>query len=412
MAIQFLEDREISGLIMRELQRQEGTISLIASENYAPVNVLQAAGSVLSNKYAEGLPGKRYYAGCAEVDAIETIAIERCKNLFKAEHVNVQPHAGSQANMAVYMASLKPGDTLMGMDLASGGHLTHGFGGNFSGQLYKIVSYGVDPVNECIDYDLLASMVMEHRPSLIVAGASAYSRTIDFKKFSDIAQSVGALLMADIAHIAGLVAAGVHPSPVPYADFVTSTTHKTLCGPRGAFVMCRQEHAKALDRTIMPGIQGGPFMNSIAAKAVCFGNALRSDFIDYQRQIIANARTIASTLAECGYRIVSGGTDNHMCIVDLTAQGCTGKQVELLLESVGITCSRSCIPFDTQKPMVGSGIRLGASAITTRGATEVQAQDIALMVHEVIMSRDDQRKLHVIRKKIRQFCEDFPIYSK
>jgi glycine hydroxymethyltransferase len=409
MSITFKDDREVNELIEKELRRQEETLSLIASENYAPASVLQVVGSVLSNKYAEGLPGKRYYAGCSVVDAIETLAIERCKKLFNAEHVNVQPHSGSQANMAMYMSCLQPGDTLMGMDLAAGGHLTHGFSGNFSGQLYKVVSYGVDPETECIDYDAVQALAEQYKPKLIIAGASAYSLTIDFARFAQIAQSVGAYFLADIAHIAGLVAAGLHPTPVTCADFVTSTTHKTLRGPRGAFVMCKNEYAQIVDRRVMPGIQGGPFMNSIAAKAICFGNALQPEFVMYQQQIIDNARIMADTLKSLGYRIVSGGTDNHMFIVDLTAQGCTGKQAELALEIAGITVSRSCIPFDTQKPMVGSGIRLGASAMTTRGMKESQAVAIAHIVHEVIMSRNDESALRSIKEQIKLLCKEFPL---
>lgn len=410
MSIIGKEDRELNELIGKELRRQEQTLSLIASENYAPANVLQAVGSVLSNKYAEGLPGKRYYAGCAIIDAIETLAIERCKKLFNAEHVNVQPHAGSQANMAVYMDCLQPGDIVLGMDLASGGHLTHGFSGNFSGQLYKIVSYGVDPQTECIDYNAVQALAERYRPKLIIAGASAYSRTIDFEKFSSIAQSVGAFFLADIAHIAGLVAARLHPSPVSCADYVTSTTHKTLCGPRGAFVMCKKDHAQTIDRRIMPGIQGGPFEHCIAAKAICFGNALQEDFMPYQRQIITNAQTLAETLKCLGYRIVSGGTDNHMCIIDLRAQNVTGKQAEIALEAAGITVSRSCIPFDTQKPMIGSGIRIGASAMTTRGMTEKQAGEVAYMIHEAIKGHDDEQALHMIKERVARLCQEFPIY--
>jgi glycine hydroxymethyltransferase len=411
MPIMFENDRKISELIGQELKRQETTLSLIASENYAPANILQAVGSVLSNKYAEGLPGKRYYAGCSIIDSVEMIAIERCKALFNAEHANVQPHAGSQANMAVYMSCLQPGDTVMGMDLAAGGHLTHGFSGNFSGQLYKVVSYGVDPETECINYDAVLRLAEQHRPKLIIAGASAYSRTIDFEKFSQIAKSVGAFFLADIAHIAGLVAARLHPSPIVCADFVTSTTHKTLCGPRGAFIMCKKEHAQAIDKKVMPGIQGGPFANSIAAKAICFGNALQESFMPYQKQIITNARVMADTLNSLGYRIVSGGTDNHMFIVDLTAQRVTGKQAEGALEIAGIIVSRSCIPCDTQKPMIGSGIRIGSSAMTTRGMTDIQAVAIAHLIHEVIVRHDDEHTLLLVKDRVGRICKEFPIYS-
>lgn len=412
MPVMFKNDQEISELIEQELKRQQTTLSLIASENYAPENILRAAGSVLSNKYAEGLPGKRYYAGCSIIDSIEIIAIKRCKALFNAEHANVQPHAGSQANMAVYMSCLQPGDTVMGMDLAAGGHLTHGFSGNFSGQLYKVVSYGVDPETEYIDYNTVLKLAEQHKPKLIIAGTSAYSRAIDFEKFSQIAHEVGAFFLADIAHIAGLVAARVHQSPVACADFVTSTTHKTLCGPRGAFIMCKKEHAQAIDKQVMPGIQGGPFANSIAAKAICFGNALQESFVSYQQQIVTNAQVMADTLKNLGYRIVSGGTDNHMFIVDLTAHGVTGKQAEQALEVAGITVSRSCLPFDTQKPMIGSGIRIGSSAMTTRGMTQIQAVTIVHLIHEVITRHDDEYSLLSVKERVGRLCEEFPIYSK
>ncbi len=411
MPIKFDGDPEISLLIDKEEARQENEISLIASENYAPANILKAMGSVLTNKYAEGLPGKRFYAGCSVVDAVETLAIERCKKLFGASHVNVQPHAGSQANMAVYMSCLKPGDTILGMDLVSGGHLTHGYKANFSGALYRVVSYGVSRETECIDYDQVYTIAQQCRPKLIIAGASAYPRIIDFAKFAQIAKSVDALFMADIAHIAGLVAAGLHPSPIACADFVTSTTHKTLCGPRGAFVMCKDGFAQALDRTVMPGIQGGPCMHVIAAKAICFGNGLRPEFVRYQQKIINNARAMSDVLAELGYRIVSGGTDNHMIIIDLTGQGCNGKEAEQVLECAGITVSRSCIPFDTQKPTLGSGIRIGTSAITTRGMTEKEAQDVAFMMHEVIKHRDEQCFIEAVRQRVESLCKHFPIYS-
>lgn len=411
MSMKFNDDVEIVSLIDKEHERQEEYISLIASENYAPKNILKAVGSALTNKYAEGLPGKRFYAGCSVVDHIESLAIERCKKLYGAEHVNVQPHAGSQANMAVYLAYLKPGDTIMGMDLAAGGHLTHGYTGNFSGGLYATVSYGVDPQTELIDYDEVQRLAVCYRPKLIIAGASAYSRTIDFERFAQIAASVGALYMADIAHVAGIVAAGLHPSPVACADFVTSTTHKTLRGPRGAFIMCKNIHAKAIDKTVMPGIQGGPFMNVIAAKAICFGNALQPDFVHYQKQILANAKTMAAVLAECGYRIVSGGTDNHMFIVDLTSAGCNGKVAECALEKAGIAVSRSCIPFDKQKPTIGSGIRIGASAITSRGFTDSQAAALAAIVHEVIQRYDDEPFLCSVSNRVESLCRQFPIYA-
>jgi glycine hydroxymethyltransferase len=404
-----IQDLEIEELISAEQERQQNEISLIASENYAPKAILNAVGSVLCNKYAEGLPGKRYYGGCAVVDSVELMAIERCKELFGAEHANVQPHSGSQANMAVYMSFLKPGDTILGMDLAAGGHLTHGFKANFSGSLYHVVSYGVDRVSECIDYDAVAELARIHKPKIIVAGASAYSKIIDFERFAHIAHSVGALLLADIAHISGLVAARLHPSPVPYADFVTSTTHKTLAGPRGAFIMCKQEHAQAIDRTVMPGIQGGPFMNVIAAKAICFGNALKPEFIEYQQNIIANAQAMAKTLAGYGYRIVAGGTDNHLFIVDLTGSGWNGKQAQEVLEQVGLTVSSSCIPFDTLKPSLGSGIRIGTAAMTMRGMKQTEAILLAELIHGVLQSGSNSMILDSIKRRVIKLCNQYSI---
>jgi glycine hydroxymethyltransferase len=404
-----IQDLEIEELISAEQERQQNEISLIASENYAPKAILNAVGSVLCNKYAEGLPGKRYYGGCAVVDNVERMAIERCKKLFGAEHANVQPHSGSQANMAVYMSCLKPGDIILGMDLAAGGHLTHGFKANFSGSLYHVVSYGVDRVSECIDYDAVAELARIHKPQIIVAGASAYSKIIDFERFAHIAHSVGALLLADIAHISGLVAARLHPSPVPYADFVTSTTHKTLAGPRGAFIMCKQEYAQAIDRTVMPGIQGGPFMNVIAAKAICFGNALKPEFIEYQQNIIANAQAIAKTLAGYGYRIVAGGTDNHLFIVDLTGSGWNGKQAQEVLEQVGLTVSSSCIPFDTLKPSLGSGIRIGTAAMTMRGMKQTEAILLAELIHGVLQSGSNSMILDSIKRRVIKLCNQYSI---
>lgn len=404
-----IQDLEIEELINAEQERQQNEISLIASENYAPKAILNAVGSVLCNKYAEGLPGKRYYGGCAVVDSVELMAIERCKELFGAEHANVQPHSGSQANMAVYMSFLKPGDTILGMDLAAGGHLTHGFKANFSGSLYHVVSYGVDRVSECIDYDAVAELARIHKPKIIVAGASAYSKIIDFERFAHIAHSVGALLLADIAHISGLVAARLHPSPVPYADFVTSTTHKTLAGPRGAFIMCKQEHAQAIDRTVMPGIQGGPFMNVIAAKAICFGNALKPEFIEYQQNIIANAQAMAKTLAGYGYRIVAGGTDNHLFIVDLTGSGWNGKQAQEVLEQVGLTVSSSCIPFDTLKPSLGSGIRIGTAAMTMRGMKQTEAILLTELIHGVLQSGSNSMILDSIKRRVIKLCNQYSI---
>lgn len=405
------DDLQVKILLENEKQRQEEEISLIASENYMPAYMLSLVGSVLTNKYAEGLPGKRYYAGCSVVDSIESLAIERCKKLFGADHVNVQPHAGSQANMAVYMACLKPGDLLMGMNLLAGGHLTHGYNANYSGGLYRVISYGVSPETECIDYDEVHRLADQHKPKLIIAGASAYSRIIDFAKFAEIARSVGAYFMADIAHIAGLVAVGLHQSPLCCADFVTSTTHKTLRGPRGAFIMCTHDYASIIDKTVMPGIQGGPFMHVIAAKAACFAQALLPCFYSYQQQILNNAKTMAQEFNQLGYRLVSGGTDNHLIIIDLTSKGLTGQQAEQILEKAGLVVSRSCIPFDTKKPMIGSGIRLGSSAITTRGFEESQVREIVCMMHAVMSQPDNHTLLCAIKERVKALCKDFPIYS-
>ena len=373
--------------------------------------MLRASGSVLTNKYAEGYPGKRYYAGCVLVDQAELLAIARCKKLFNAEHANVQPHAGSQANMAVYLSVLKPGDTIMGMSLAEGGHLTHGHSVNFSGNLYKSVAYGVNKDTELIDYDQLEHLAHEHRPRLIIAGASAYSRIIDFDRFSRIAQSIGAYFMADIAHIAGLVATHLHPSPLVSADFVTSTTHKTLRGPRGGLVMCKQSHAEALDRAIMPGSQGGPFMHIIAAKAVAFQEALQPDFTQYQKQVIINAQTFAKSMQTMGYRIVAGGTDNHLFIVDLRNKNINGRAAETALEKAGITVSRSCIPNDPQKPWITSGIRIGTPAITTRGIIKgEEIQEISQLIDDVIKNHENEMLLKTIKEQVNIFCGKYPIY--
>lgn len=403
-------DLEINNLIKRERERQETTIDLIASENYTSHDVLSAAGSVLTNKYAEGYPGKRYYAGCKIIDDVERIAIERCKKLFGAQHANVQSHAGSQANMAAYVAALKPGDTILGMGLAEGGHMTHGHPVNFSALFYNAVQYGLDKETEQLDYDAIAQLAHKHKPKLIIAGASAYSRTIDFKKFAEIAQSVGALLLADIAHIAGLVATELHPNPVECADFVTSTTHKTLRGPRGGLIMCTAEYANNVDKAVMPAIQGGPFMNVIAAKAVCFYQALQPSFKTYQQQIIKNAQAMAQAFKECGYRIVSGGTDNHMFIVDLQSKNITGRQAEINLEQAGIIVSRSCIPFDPQKPWITSGIRIGTPAITTCGMKEKQVTEIVELIDEAIKHHDNPAHLERIKKAGQQLCSKYPIY--
>ncbi len=404
-------DRAIFDIINKEKNRQETEIDLIASENYASYAVMQATGSVLTNKYAEGYPGKRYYAGCQFVDMAEELAIDRAKKLFGAEHVNVQPHAGSQANMAVYFSILNPGDTILGMSLSEGGHLTHGHPVNFSGKLFKSVQYGVKENEETLDYDRIASLAREHKPKLIIAGASAYSRVIDFKKFADIAHSVDAYFMADIAHIAGLIAAKLHPSPFPYADFVTTTTHKTLRGPRGGMIMCKAEYAQLIDKTIIPGSQGGPLMNTIAAKAVAFEEALQPSFVEYQKQIIKNAQTMAKTLQDLHYRIVSGGTDNHLFIVDLRSKGINGRAAETLLESVGITLNRNCIPFEPEKPWVTSGIRIGTPAMTTRGMKEQEAKQVALLIDETIMNATKPAALEAVKERVKALCKEFPIYQ-
>ncbi|HBR70460.1 TPA: serine hydroxymethyltransferase [Candidatus Dependentiae bacterium] len=379
-------DNQIWNIIKKEEQRQSDAINLIASENIAPREIREAMASVLANKYAEGYPGKRYYSGCQFVDEIETIAIERAKNLFGAEHANVQSHAGSQANMAVYFSILKPGETVLGMQLSSGGHLTHGHPINFSGMLYNFVSYGVNQETETIDYDEVEKLALEHKPKLIICGASAYSRIIDFERFSKIAQKVGAYLMADIAHIAGLIAAGLHPSPVPHADFVTSTTHKTMRGPRGAFILCKQEHAKTIDRAVMPGIQGGPFMHAIAAKSIMFQLAMTPEFKKYQQQVIINAQTMAEEFKKLNYRIVSGGTDNHLFLIDLRSKNITGKDAEIALANQSIYLNRNTIPFDPQSPFITSGIRIGTPFITSQGKTE---SDVIGIVHKInqILSR-------------------------
>ncbi|MFC1845514.1 serine hydroxymethyltransferase [Candidatus Dependentiae bacterium] len=399
-----MKDTQILSLINQEQSRQQNTINLIASENYTDQAVLEATGSVLTNKYAEGYPGKRYYAGCNIIDEVEQLAIDRCAKLFGAEHVNVQPHAGSQANMAVYFATLKPGDTILGMGLREGGHLTHGHKVSFSGMLYNCVQYGLDKKTEQLDYDEIADLANQHKPKLIIAGASAYSRIIDFEKFAEIAKSVGALLLADIAHIAGPIAAGLHPSPIGHADVVTSTTHKTLRGPRGAIIMCKKEYAQKINRAVMPGMQGGPMMHVIAAKAVAFGQALKPDFADYQKQVIANAKALAQEMEKLGYRIVSGGTDNHLFIIDLRSKNITGLEAQEALEKVGIITSRSCIPFDPESPFVTSGIRLGTPAMTTRGMKEPQMAQIALLVDETIKNRGDAGELAKIAQRVQTVC--------
>ena len=402
-------DTELFTIIDQEQNRQETTINLIASENYASKEVRLATGSVLTNKYAEGYPGKRYYAGCAIIDKVEQEAIDRCKELFHAEHANVQPHSGSQANMAAYFATLQPGDTILGMSLAEGGHLTHGHGINFSGTFYNSIQYKVDPKTETIDYDEIKKLAQQHKPKLIIAGASAYSRIIDFEQFARIAQSVGALLLADIAHIAGLVAAGLHPSPFPHADMVTSTTHKTLRGPRGGLIMCKKELANHIDKAVMPGLQGGPFMNVIAAKAVAFYEAAQPTFKTYQQQVIANAQQMAQVLKDRGYRIVADGTDNHLFIVDLRSKKITGRTAEHALNKAGITVSRSCIPYDPEKPWITSGIRIGTPAITTRGMQEKEMEQIADSIDSVITHATDEEIIQRVRENIHTLCTQFPI---
>jgi glycine hydroxymethyltransferase len=403
-------DPEIAAACNAELERQRSTVELIASENFTSLAVLEAAGTVLTNKYAEGLPGKRYYGGCEKVDVVEDIARDRACELFGAEHANVQPHAGAQANFAVYFAALTPGDTVLGMSLAHGGHLTHGSPVNFSGKWFNIVAYGLDPATERIDYDEVERLAREHMPKMIIAGASAYPRVIDFERFAAIARSVGAYLMVDMAHIAGLVATGAHPSPVPHADFVTSTSHKTLRGPRSGFILCREEHAKMIDKAVFPGIQGGPLEHIIAAKAVAFGEALRPEFSTYIDQVVVNARVMGEAMVEGGLRLVSGGTDNHLMLVDLTPAGITGKDAEHVLEECGITVNKNAIPNDPQSPFVTSGIRVGSPAITTRGFTEADARGVGELVARAIFGREDEVELAAVRSEVRALVDAHPLY--
>ena len=404
-------DPEIAQAINHEVDRQASTLELIASENFVSEAVLQAMGSVMTNKYAEGLPGRRYYGGCKFVDQAESLAITRAKELYGAEHVNVQPHSGSQANMGVYLTVMKTGDTLLGMDLSHGGHLTHGHRLNFSGKTYKIVTYGVRKDTETIDYDELDRIAREHRPRLIIAGASAYPRIIDFERFARIAHGAEALLMVDMAHIAGLIVADLHPSPFPHADFVTTTTHKTLRGPRGGAVFCRAEYAKELDKVVFPGIQGGPLMHVIAAKAVCFREAQTPDFREYQRQIVANAKALAETLSEAGFRLVSGGTDNHLLLVDVFSRGITGKQAEKTLEAAGITVNKNAIPFDTNPPMVASGIRIGTPAVTTRSLKEPEIRQVGRWIAAVLAEPETESVICRVRREVEELCEKFPLYE-
>lgn len=406
------QDKVIAEAIEREFQRQNSNIELIASENFVSEAVMEAQGSVLTNKYAEGYPGRRYYGGCEFVDVTESIAIDRAKALFGAEHVNVQPHSGSQANMAVYLVALEMGDTVLGMNLSHGGHLTHGAPVNFSGKFYNFVEYGVDKDTERINYDEVRKLALEHKPKLIVAGASAYSRTIDFKKFKEIADEVNAKLMVDMAHIAGLVAAGLHPNPVEYADFVTTTTHKTLRGPRGGMILCKEEYKKDIDKTIFPGIQGGPLEHVIAAKAVAFGEALENNFKTYQQQVVKNAKVLAEALINEGFRIVSGGTDNHLVAVDVKGSiGLTGKEAEETLESVGITCNKNTIPFDQEKPFVTSGIRLGTPAATTRGFDEKAFEEVAKIISLALKNSKDEEKLQQAKERVAKLTAEYPLYQ-
>lgn len=405
------QDNVLFEAMHKELERQNNNIELIASENFVSKAVMEAQGSVLTNKYAEGYPHKRYYGGCEFVDIVEDLARDRAKELFGAEHANVQPHSGSQANMAVYRVAIKPGDTVLGMDLSHGGHLTHGSHVNFSGIDYHFVAYEVDKETETINYDNVRALAKEHKPKLIIAGASAYSREIDFKQFREIADEVGALFMVDMAHIAGLVATGLHENPVPYADFVTTTTHKTLRGPRGGMILCKAEYAKAIDKAIFPGIQGGPLMHVIAAKAVAFGEALQPEFKTYQTQVINNAKTLAATLSERGLRIVSGGTDNHLFSVDVTPMDLTGKVAEHALDAVGITTNKNTIPFDKTSPFVTSGIRIGTPAVTTRGLKEDEMKLIGNIIADVLANHEDEQVLAKAREQVKSITDKFPLYQ-
>ena len=403
-------DPDVARAILQETRRQAGKLELIPSENFVSEAVLEAQGCIMTNKYAEGYPGKRYYYGCEFVDVVETLAIERTKKLFGADHVNVQPHSGTQANMAVYFAVLQPGDTILGMNLSHGGHLSHGSPANFSGRLYHVVSYGVDRETETVDFAEVESQAKKHRPKMIIVGASAYPRILDFERFRKIADDVGAIIMADIAHIAGLVAAGIHPSPVPTCEFVTTTTHKTLRGPRGAIIMCKADFAKTLDSRVFPGSQGGPLMHAIAAKAVAMKEALTDEFKVYQSQIVKNAKTIAETLTAEGFRLVSGGTDNHLMLVDLTDKGITGRDAGKSLDQAGITVNQNMIPFDTRSPMVTSGIRLGTPAITTRGMKEGEMKTIARLIAYVLKDIQNEKRIEDVRKEVDTLCEKFPLY--
>ncbi len=403
-------DEEIYNLIKREKKRETGKILMIASENYVSKAVMEAQGSLFTNKYAEGYPGRRYYGGCEYADEIERLAQQRAKELFGVDHVNVQPHSGTQANMAVYFAYLQPGDTIMGMSLTHGGHLSHGSSVNFTGKLYKTVFYGVDKETGYINLDEVRRLALEYKPKIIITGASAYPRAIDFKAFYEIAKESGAYLMADIAHIAGLIAAGIHPSPVPYADFITTTTHKTLRGPRGGVIMCKEEYAKAIDKAVFPGIQGGPLVHVIAAKAVAFKEALTPEFKDYQQRVVKNAKALAESLKRRGFKLVSNGTDNHLMLVDLTNFNITGKEAEEALDKAGITVNKNTIPFDTKPPTVTSGIRIGTPCVTTRGMGEEEMEEIAEIISRVIKNISNDSVIRDMSKKVQSLCKKFPIY--
>lgn len=408
MSLLTQQDPEVAQALQHEEERQRGCIVLIASENYASQAVLTAQAGVLNNKYAEGYPGRRYYGGCEHVDVVETLAINRAKELFGAEHANVQPHSGAQANMAVYFALLEPGDTVLGLELAHGGHLTHGAGVNFSGKLYNFIPYGVRRETEELDYDEVARLAQEHQPKLLVAGCSAYAKTLDFPRFREIADAVGATLMVDMAHIAGLVAGGAHPSPLPYAQVVTSTTQKSLRGPRGGFILCTAELARKIDSAVFPCMQGGPLMQAIAAKAVCFGEALRPDFARYARQVVDNARTMAAAVSAAGLRLVSGGTENHLILVDLTPLGLTGQAAETALESVGIIANKNAIPFDPRPPRIASGLRLGTPAITSRGFGEKEVKQVSQLIARTLNNREDPAALESVKKEVRELTARFP----
>ncbi|WP_126937398.1 serine hydroxymethyltransferase [Veillonella sp. CHU740] len=405
------QDPKVQEMIELELGRQRNKLEMIASENFVSQAVMEAQGSVLTNKYAEGYPHKRYYGGCEYVDMVEELAIERAKQLFGAEHVNVQPHSGSQANFGVYFALLEPGDTIMGMNLSHGGHLTHGSPVNVSGKYFNIIPYGVDAETGRIDYDEMRKIAQEHKPKMIIGGGSAYSRQIDFKTMADIAHEVGAIFMVDMAHFAGLVAAGLHPNPVEYADIVTTTTHKTLRGPRGGMIMCKEEYAKAIDKSIFPGIQGGPLMHVVAAKAVAFGEALQPEFKEYAKQVIVNAQTLANALQQEGFTIVSGGTDTHVLLVDLRTVGLTGKVAEHILDEVGITCNKNTIPFDPESPFVTSGIRLGTPALTTRGLNAEDMKEIASIIALVLKRPEDTEAQEEAKQRVAKLCTQYPMYA-